>query len=190
MFTLQAKRKRQHMGDVKIVVAGCVASQEGSALLRRIPEVDLVMGPQHANRIDSLLDEVDLGSQVLAVDPIHISEDVTVPRRDSDVTAWVNVIHGCNERCTYCVVPNTRGREQSRTPEAIKVSNCLYQSYISDQRFFYVSLLLYSHWMKSLQVIVVSSHKNNSRCQNRIMTYSALGSLCTVLWKMGIETSG
>ena len=72
-------------------------------------------------RIDSLLDEVDLGSQVLAVDPIHITEDVTVPRRDSDVTAWVNVIFGCNERCTYCVVPNTRGREQSRTPDAIKV---------------------------------------------------------------------
>lgn len=72
-------------------------------------------------RIDSLLEEVDLGSQVLAVDPIHISEDVTVPRRDSDVTAWVNVIFGCNERCTYCVVPNTRGREQSRDPDAIKV---------------------------------------------------------------------
>ncbi len=64
---------------------------------------------------------MDLGSQVLAVDPIHILEDVTVPRRDSDLTAWVNVIFGCNERCTYCVVPNTRGREQSRDPAAIKV---------------------------------------------------------------------
>lgn len=46
----QAKRKRQHMGDLKIVVAGCVAAQEGQALLRRVPEVDLVMGPHHANR--------------------------------------------------------------------------------------------------------------------------------------------
>lgn len=59
---------------------------------------------------------------MLAVDPIQITEDVTVPRRDSDVTAWVNVIFGCNERCTYCVVPNTRGREQSRDPDAIKVN--------------------------------------------------------------------
>lgn len=61
MFT-QAKRKRQHMGDLKIVVAGCVASQEGSALLRRIPEVDLVMGPQHANRYYSVLEYVKLPS--------------------------------------------------------------------------------------------------------------------------------
>jgi tRNA-2-methylthio-N6-dimethylallyladenosine synthase len=47
-------------------------------------------------------------------------EDITKPRRDSQVTAWVNVIYGCNEHCTYCVVPSVRGLEQSRTPEAIK----------------------------------------------------------------------
>ena len=47
---LQAKRKRQHMGDLKLVVAGCVAQQEGAQLLRRVPELDLVLGPQHANR--------------------------------------------------------------------------------------------------------------------------------------------
>ena len=45
---------------------------------------------------------------------------LTKPRRDSQVTAWVNVIYGCNERCTYCVVPNVRGVEQSRTPAAIR----------------------------------------------------------------------
>jgi hypothetical protein len=43
-----------------------------------------------------------------------------VPRRDSDLTAWVNVIYGCNERCTYCVVPFTRGQEQSRRVEDIR----------------------------------------------------------------------
>ena len=64
---------------------------------------------------------MDLGQQVVATDPIHIVEDVTVPRRDSSITAWVNVIYGCNERCTYCVVPNTRGQEQSREPDAIMV---------------------------------------------------------------------
>ena len=117
----QAKRKQKEGTDLKVVVAGCVATQEGEQLLRRVPEVDLVMGPHHVNRIDELLDQVDLGgSQVCAVDEIHISEDVATPRRDSDITAWVNVIYGCNECCTYCVVPTTRGKEQSREPDVIR----------------------------------------------------------------------
>lgn len=116
----QAKRKRQHMGEMKIVVAGCVGAQEGEALLRRVPELDLVMGPHHANRLGELLDRVDQGNQVVATDHIEISEDITAPRRDSDVTAWVNVLYGCNEKCTYCIVPFTRGAEQSRRPEDIK----------------------------------------------------------------------
>ncbi|GAB4457831.1 MAG: tRNA (N6-isopentenyl adenosine(37)-C2)-methylthiotransferase MiaB [Elainellaceae cyanobacterium] len=115
----QAKRKHEQP-DLTLIVAGCVAQQEGEALLRRVPELDLVMGPQHANRLQDLLEQVFQGSQVVATEPIHIMEDITQPRRDSTVTAWVNVIYGCNERCTYCVVPNVRGVEQSRTPEAIR----------------------------------------------------------------------
>ena len=115
----QAKRKHQQP-DLTLVVAGCVAQQEGEQLLRRVPELDLVMGPQHANRLEDLLQQVFDGSQVVATEPIHIVEDITKPRRDSEVTAWVNVIYGCNERCSYCVVPNVRGTEQSRTPEAIR----------------------------------------------------------------------
>jgi tRNA-2-methylthio-N6-dimethylallyladenosine synthase len=115
----QAKRKHQQP-DLTLVVAGCVAQQEGEELLRRVPELDLVMGPQHANRLQDLLQQVFDGSQVVATEPIHIIEDITKPRRDSQITAWVNIIYGCNERCSYCVVPNVRGTEQSRTPEAIK----------------------------------------------------------------------
>jgi len=115
----QAKRKHEQP-DLTLVVAGCVAQQEGEALLRRVPELDLVMGPQHANRLRDLLEQVLDGNQVVATEPIQIVEDITKPRRDSKVTAWVNVIYGCNERCTYCVVPSVRGVEQSRTPEAIR----------------------------------------------------------------------
>ena len=115
----QAKRK-QEQPNLTLVVAGCVAQQEGEALLRRVPELDLIMGPQHANRLQDLLEQVFDGNQVVATEPTHIIEDITKPRRDSTVTAWVNVIYGCNERCTYCVVPNVRGVEQSRTPEAIR----------------------------------------------------------------------
>ncbi|HAG81470.1 MAG TPA: tRNA (N6-isopentenyl adenosine(37)-C2)-methylthiotransferase MiaB [Cyanobacteria bacterium UBA12227] len=115
----QAKRKQEEP-DLTLIVAGCVAQQEGEALLRRVPELDLVMGPQYANRLEDLLEQVFNGNQVVATEPIQIVEDITKPRRDSTVSAWVNVIYGCNERCTYCVVPNVRGIEQSRTPEAIR----------------------------------------------------------------------
>ena len=115
----QTKRKHKNP-NLTLVVAGCVAQQEGEALLRRVPELDLVMGPQHANRLGDLLEQVFDGNQVVATEPIHIMEDITKPRRDSKISAWVNVIYGCNERCTYCVVPGVRGVEQSRTPDAIR----------------------------------------------------------------------
>lgn len=113
-----SKRKRE--GDnVTLIVAGCVAQQEGLQLLRRSPEIDLVMGPQYANRLGDLLLDVQMGNQVLATSATHIMEDSTKPRRGSTVVAWVNVIYGCNERCTFCIVPTTRGVEQSRPVESI-----------------------------------------------------------------------
>eukprot|EP00967_Tisochrysis_lutea_P028851 scaffold33646_cov21-Tisochrysis_lutea.AAC.2 len=47
-------------------------------------------------------------TQVVATDPAEVLEDITVPKRESDISAWVNVIYGCNEKCSYCVVPYTR----------------------------------------------------------------------------------
>lgn len=133
-----ALRKRK--GDkVCIIVAGCVAQQEGAALLRRFPEIDIVMGPQYAPHLTELLIKVADGHQVVATEPINQFEHVDAPSsqndgsvrsiisptsahsplRRSDVTAFVNIIYGCNERCTYCVVPTTRGVEQSRTLDAV-----------------------------------------------------------------------
>ena len=116
----QAQRKRLDP-NLTLVVAGCVAQQEGESLLRRVPELDLVMGPQHANRLETLLLQVESGQQVVATEEHHILEDITTARRDSSICGWVNVIYGCNERCTYCVVPSVRGREQSRLPDAIRL---------------------------------------------------------------------
>mmetsp|Transcript_71060 Transcript_71060/g.134332 ORF Transcript_71060/g.134332 Transcript_71060/m.134332 type:complete len:862 (+) Transcript_71060:53-2638(+) len=113
--------KRKQLGeDLAIVVAGCVAQQEGEELMRRVPEIDMVMGPQYANRIGDLLEGVFNGNQIVATAPTHIMEDPTQPQRQSSVCAWVNVIYGCNERCTYCVVPTTRGSEQSRHRDSIR----------------------------------------------------------------------
>lgn len=105
--------------DVSIMVAGCVAQQEGQKILRRFPEIDAVMGPQYANKVGDILQSVFEGHQLVATDPAIQSEDRVPALRKSDIAAYVNVIYGCNERCTYCVVPNTRGIEQSRTKDAI-----------------------------------------------------------------------
>jgi MiaB/RimO family radical SAM methylthiotransferase len=124
--------KRKRNGDaVTIIVAGCVAQQEGQALLRRIPEIDLVLGPQYANRLGDLLEDVWNGNQVVATAAAHIMQDSTKPRRGSVTTAWVNVIYGCNERCTFCIVPTTRGVEQSRPVESIvsEVTELVQQGY-------------------------------------------------------------
>jgi tRNA-2-methylthio-N6-dimethylallyladenosine synthase len=72
----QAKRKQQEP-DLTLIVAGCVAQQEGEQLLRRVPELDLVMGPQHANRLEDLLEQVFAGNQVVATEAVHIMEDIT-----------------------------------------------------------------------------------------------------------------
>lgn len=113
-----AARKRR--GEpLALIVSGCVAQQEGEALLKRVPEVDLVMGPQYVSRLGDLLDDVSRGHQVVATDPTLLSEDLSRPVRGHDVRAWVNVINGCNEHCTYCVVPGVRGVEQSRPMESI-----------------------------------------------------------------------
>uniref|UniRef100_A0A7S1XQP6 Uncharacterized protein n=1 Tax=Phaeomonas parva TaxID=124430 RepID=A0A7S1XQP6_9STRA len=125
-----ALRKRK--GEpVSIVVAGCVAQQEGEQLLRRVPEIDAVIGPQYANRLGEVLLQVADGDQVVATDATLISEDVARPRRQSEVCGWVNVIYGCNERCTYCVVPTTRGVEQSRPLRSIltEVEDLVAQGY-------------------------------------------------------------
>ena len=111
---------RRRNGDkVSIIVTGCVAQQEGEELIKRFPEVDAVMGPQYTNRMTELLQSIYDGNQVVATDPAYQQEDELPAIRRSEITAYVNVIYGCNERCTYCVVPNTRGVEQSRTKEAI-----------------------------------------------------------------------
>lgn len=126
-----AAAKRQGQRDLVLVVTGCVAQQEGQALLRRVPEIDAVLGPQHVPHLRNILEQVAHGHQLVATAPALLQESndgvegegdrglSNQPIRGHAVRAWVNVIHGCNEHCTYCVVPATRGMEQSRTMEAI-----------------------------------------------------------------------
>jgi hypothetical protein len=112
------KRKGE---ELALIVTGCVAQQEGEELLRRVPEIDVVLGPQYVPFLSNVLESVQWGHQVVVTAPMLHKEDndFAKPIRGHTVRAWVNVINGCNEHCTYCVVPATRGMEQSRSMESI-----------------------------------------------------------------------
>lgn len=100
-----AARKAASQGKVTLAVAGCVAQQEGEKLLRRVPEVDIVFGPQYVGHLADLLEDVRVNQcQVVATKPVHIHEDLTKPVRESVTTAWVNIVYGCSERCSYWFV--------------------------------------------------------------------------------------
>jgi len=98
--------------DLKIAVAGCAARQEGGNIFRRAPHVDFVFGPQNLH----ILGGLSGGS----VDAVSISDNPSIAiedlpmRRTEGVRAWVTIMYGCNNFCSYCVVPYVRGRESSR----------------------------------------------------------------------------
>ena len=107
------KREQPH----KIIgVGGCVASQEGEAIRRRAPYVDLVFGPQTLHRLPEMIAQVRTGSPgVVDVSFPEIEKFDRLPAAtDSPVTAFVSVMEGCSKYCTFCVVPYTRGEEISR----------------------------------------------------------------------------
>jgi tRNA-2-methylthio-N6-dimethylallyladenosine synthase len=114
-FLGRVKHLKETRGT-RIGVAGCVAQQEGEAILRRAPHVDFVMGPGTVGLLDEILD----GRRRLATEfPQERRYDWVSIDRPSAVRAQVTVIEGCNKNCTYCIVPTTRGREISRPFEEI-----------------------------------------------------------------------
>src|SRR5258706_7532217 len=100
-----------------VAIAGCVAQQEGEALLKRWPGVaDVIIGTQAIRQLPLLVEQATaLRRPVIDLDPY---EDVTFPlgvtRRNDPVKAYVTIIEGCNEFCSFCVVPYTRGHERMR----------------------------------------------------------------------------
>ncbi|HEX7831543.1 MAG TPA: tRNA (N6-isopentenyl adenosine(37)-C2)-methylthiotransferase MiaB [Thermoanaerobaculia bacterium] len=102
--------------DLKIGVCGCVAQQEGEQILERAPWVDFVMGPGNVGHLDAVLDH---GTRVAIEFPEDRNYDIVAVDRGSKTKAWVTIIEGCNKNCTFCIVPTTRGREQSRSFDSI-----------------------------------------------------------------------
>lgn len=109
----ELKRKRP---DLLIGVGGCVASQEGDAIIKRAPYVDVVFGPQTLHRLPQLIDARRLSSrsQVDISFPEIEKFDHMPPAKVEGATAYVSIMEGCSKYCSYCVVPYTRGEEVSR----------------------------------------------------------------------------
>lgn len=107
---------RAERPHVLIGVGGCVASQEGEAIVKRAPFVDLVFGPQTLHRLPELIDQA-LSTRKAAVDisfpEIEKFDHLPAPRAEGP-TAFVSIMEGCSKYCSFCVVPYTRGEEISR----------------------------------------------------------------------------
>ncbi len=114
--------KRRHQEQL-IVLCGCMARQDHVAqrLRTSFPYVDLVFGPQLLWKFPELLwEKLNSGKRVFATQDVPGTVAEGIPQvRGSQVKAWVSILYGCNNFCTYCVVPYVRGRERSRLPQDI-----------------------------------------------------------------------
>ncbi len=116
VFSDLGRVKHLKQRGVKIAVGGCVASQEGAAIIERAPYVDVVFGPQTLHRLPDLLDQRDQQKkpQVDISFPEIEKFDHLPPARVEGASAFVSIMEGCSKYCSYCVVPYTRGEEVSR----------------------------------------------------------------------------
>jgi tRNA-2-methylthio-N6-dimethylallyladenosine synthase len=112
----RARELKKKNPNLVIGVGGCVASQEGAAIVKRAPYVDVVFGPQTLHRLPDLLKQrQDTGrSQIDITFPEIEKFDHMPPARVEGCTAFVSIMEGCSKYCSYCVVPYTRGEEVSR----------------------------------------------------------------------------
>jgi tRNA-2-methylthio-N6-dimethylallyladenosine synthase len=114
--------KEAQRGTV-LAVAGCVAQQEGERLLKKAPFVDIVLGPDNIPELPALIREIEQGAPPVTRtvfdmdDPQFLRAKPLADRRE--VTAYVTVMKGCDERCTFCIVPYTRGSERYRPADEI-----------------------------------------------------------------------
>jgi len=113
----RSKKLKRRRPGVRIAVAGCIAQESRQAILRRAPFVDYVLGPRNVRKIRDVAAE--------STERFFLEEDEGLagqefaPQRDSDIKAWISIMYGCNNFCSYCIVPFTRGREVSRPVSSI-----------------------------------------------------------------------
>lgn len=116
---LANKRKRP---DMLIGVAGCVPRHAGQDIMDRFPFVDFVMGPDHVAQAAEIITQATRGERVVAISQAKKGKyvfPVLTSAAQQGPTAFLTIIKGCNKTCSYCIVPFTRGPEQSKPPEMV-----------------------------------------------------------------------
>lgn len=126
-----AGQVRKHRPDTLLGFMGCMAQSRGQELIDQLPDVDLVLGTQKIHRAGQYLDDLFAGRRERVVDTdaekgseAAIREHLSETKNNSaGITAFVSIMQGCNQFCTFCIVPYTRGRERCRNIEDI-VTEC------------------------------------------------------------------
>ncbi|PIJ32564.1 tRNA (N6-isopentenyl adenosine(37)-C2)-methylthiotransferase MiaB [Mycobacterium heckeshornense] len=115
-----APRKR-HNPDMQIAVGGCLAQKDRDAVLRKAPWVDVVFGTHNIGSLPALLERArhNKVAQVEIAEALQVFPSTLPAARESAYAAWVSISVGCNNNCTFCIVPSLRGREVDRSPADI-----------------------------------------------------------------------
>ena len=144
-----------HIGDIKnlkkenpsliVIVCGCMSQQKGKAqeLKQKYPFIDIILGTSNLNKLQEVLEEklkkLKSKSKILIDEDITgLDEGLNPYRTSTEDNAWVNISYGCNNFCTYCIVPYVRGRERSRKPEDI-IFEC--KKIIEEKKYKTITLL-------------------------------------------------
>lgn len=117
----EIKNLKRQNPELIFGITGCMAQKEGDALIKRAPHIDFVLGTNKVHELTHIVKEIqqEHGHLVdVQLGETELPDDVPVAR-GGKLSAWVPIMYGCNNFCTYCIVPYVRGRERSRLPEDV-----------------------------------------------------------------------
>lgn len=116
-------KKYREKNRGKLIIAGCTAQQIGEGFIKKLPYVDAVVGPHFTQQIDKILDEIEEKGRVVKTgflkNPVERFRVKFSPPLIEGVSAYITIMEGCDNFCTYCIVPYVRGREISRPHQEI-----------------------------------------------------------------------
>ena len=117
----QLRPAKQKNPGMQIAVGGCMAQKDRGTIVQRAPWVDVVFGTHNIGSLPALLDRAahNKRAEVEILESLEVFPSTLPTRRDSAYSAWVSISVGCNNTCTFCIVPSLRGKEQDRRPGEI-----------------------------------------------------------------------